>query len=51
LQDGEVCDFELQKIGRMTLHVRDPLSRTWDRGVYMGPDSTNLEARRARGEI
>jgi 2-keto-4-pentenoate hydratase/2-oxohepta-3-ene-1,7-dioic acid hydratase in catechol pathway len=50
LQDGEVCDFELEKIGRMTLHVRDPLKRQWERGIYMGPDSTNIEARRARGE-
>ncbi len=50
LQDGEVCDFELEKIGRMTLHVRDPLKRQWERGVYMGPDSTNLAARKARGE-
>jgi 2-keto-4-pentenoate hydratase/2-oxohepta-3-ene-1,7-dioic acid hydratase in catechol pathway len=50
LQDGEVCDFELEKIGRMTVHVRDPLKRSWERGIYMGPDSTNIEARRARGE-
>jgi 2-keto-4-pentenoate hydratase/2-oxohepta-3-ene-1,7-dioic acid hydratase in catechol pathway len=50
LQDGEVCDFELEKIGRMTVHVHDPLKREWERGVYMGPDSTNIEARRARGE-
>jgi 2-keto-4-pentenoate hydratase/2-oxohepta-3-ene-1,7-dioic acid hydratase in catechol pathway len=50
LQDGEVCDFELEKIGRMTVHVRDPLKRRWERGIYMGPDSTNIEARRTRGE-
>jgi len=50
LQDGEVCDFELEKIGRMTVHVRDPLMRQWERGIYMGADSTNVEARRARGE-
>jgi len=50
LQDGEVCDFELEKIGRMTLHVRDPLKREWERGIYMGADSTNPAARRARGE-
>jgi len=50
LQDGEVCDFELEKIGRMTLHVRDPLKRQWERGIYMGADSTNPAARRARGE-
>jgi 2-keto-4-pentenoate hydratase/2-oxohepta-3-ene-1,7-dioic acid hydratase in catechol pathway len=50
LQDGETCDFELEKIGRMTVHVRDPLKRSWERGIYMGADSTNPEARRARGE-
>ncbi len=50
LQDGELCEFELEKIGRMELHVRDPLKRQWERGVYMGPNSTNPEARRLRGE-
>jgi 2-keto-4-pentenoate hydratase/2-oxohepta-3-ene-1,7-dioic acid hydratase in catechol pathway len=44
LQDGEVVDFEIRGIGRMRLDVRDPLKRTWDRGIYMGPDSTNPEA-------
>ena len=28
----------------MALTVADPLKRTWERGVYMGADSTNLEA-------
>lgn len=51
LQDGELCEFELEKIGRMELHVKDPLKRTWERGVYMGVNSTNLEARRQRGEL
>lgn len=49
LQDGELCELELEKIGRMAVHVRDPLGRRWERGIYMGPDSTNPEARRARG--
>jgi len=44
LQDGEVVEFELQNIGKMTLNVRDPLKRVWERGVYMGEDSTNPEA-------
>jgi 2-keto-4-pentenoate hydratase/2-oxohepta-3-ene-1,7-dioic acid hydratase in catechol pathway len=44
LQDGETVDFEIQGIGRMRLHVRDPLKRTWDKGIYMGADSTNPEA-------
>jgi len=44
LQDGEVVDFELQHIGKMRLNVVDPLKRKWERGVYMGADSTNPEA-------
>jgi len=50
LQDGELCELEIERIGRMALHVRDPLHRAWERGIYMGPGSTNPEARRARGE-
>jgi 2-keto-4-pentenoate hydratase/2-oxohepta-3-ene-1,7-dioic acid hydratase in catechol pathway len=44
LQDGEVVDFEIQGIGRMRLNVRDPLKRSWEKGIYMGADSTNPEA-------
>jgi 2-keto-4-pentenoate hydratase/2-oxohepta-3-ene-1,7-dioic acid hydratase in catechol pathway len=44
LQDGEVVDFEIQHIGRMQLKVRDPLQRTWEKGIYMGADSTHPEA-------
>ena len=44
LQDGEVVDFEIQHIGRMRLNVRDPLKRTWEKGIYMGADSTHPEA-------
>jgi 2-keto-4-pentenoate hydratase/2-oxohepta-3-ene-1,7-dioic acid hydratase in catechol pathway len=44
LQDGEVVDFEIHGIGRMRLSVRDPLKRVWEKGIYMGPDSTNQEA-------
>src|SRR6516164_8461478 len=44
LQDGEVVDFEIQHIGRMRLSVRDPLKRTWEKGIYMGADSTNPDA-------
>jgi 2-keto-4-pentenoate hydratase/2-oxohepta-3-ene-1,7-dioic acid hydratase in catechol pathway len=51
LQDGELCEIEIQNIGRMSIHVHDPLKREWERGIYMGADSTNLEARRARGEV
>ena len=44
LQDGEVVDFEIHGIGRMRLSVRDPLKRSWEKGIYMGSDSTNPEA-------
>ena len=44
LQDGETCDIEVQHVGKMTLKVRDPLKRTWEKGVYMGVDSTNPDA-------
>ncbi|HEY5410966.1 MAG TPA: fumarylacetoacetate hydrolase family protein [Caulobacteraceae bacterium] len=44
LQDGETVEIDIQKIGRMSLSVRDPLKRVWERGVYMGANSTNPEA-------
>ena len=44
LQDGEVIDFEIQHIGRMRLNVVDPLRRSWEKGIYMGADSTNPDA-------
>ena len=44
LQDQEVVDFEVHGVGRMRLHVRDPLKRSWEKGIYMGADSTNPEA-------
>ena len=44
LQDGESVEIEIEKIGRMSLKVADPLKRQWERGIYMGADSTNPEA-------
>jgi 2-keto-4-pentenoate hydratase/2-oxohepta-3-ene-1,7-dioic acid hydratase in catechol pathway len=44
LQDGETVEIEIQHIGRMALKVVDPLKRKWERGIYMGADSTNPEA-------
>ena len=44
LQDGETVEIEIQHIGRMALKVADPLKRKWERGIYMGADSTNPEA-------
>jgi 2-keto-4-pentenoate hydratase/2-oxohepta-3-ene-1,7-dioic acid hydratase in catechol pathway len=44
LQDGETVEIEIERIGRMVLKVSDPLKRTWDRGVYLGENSTNPAA-------
>ena len=44
LQDGETVEIEVERIGRMSLKVVDPLKRNWERGIYMGADSTNPEA-------
>jgi 2-keto-4-pentenoate hydratase/2-oxohepta-3-ene-1,7-dioic acid hydratase in catechol pathway len=44
LQDGETVEIEIEPIGRMSLNVVDPLKRSWERGIYMGADSTNREA-------
>jgi 2-keto-4-pentenoate hydratase/2-oxohepta-3-ene-1,7-dioic acid hydratase in catechol pathway len=44
LQDGETVEIEIERIGKMRLNVVDPLKRQWERGVYMGADSTNPEA-------
>jgi 2-keto-4-pentenoate hydratase/2-oxohepta-3-ene-1,7-dioic acid hydratase in catechol pathway len=44
LQDGETVEIEIERIGRMLLSVVDPLKRKWERGIYMGADSTNPEA-------
>jgi 2-keto-4-pentenoate hydratase/2-oxohepta-3-ene-1,7-dioic acid hydratase in catechol pathway len=32
MQDGETVEIEIEGIGRMAVHVRDPLGRTWPRG-------------------
>lgn len=48
VQDGEKLDFEVERIGRMSLSVSDPLGRSWDRGVYLGPDSTNAAVAKGR---
>ena len=50
LQDGETVNIAIEGIGDMTLTVKDPLKRTWERGVYMGHDSTNHEAIRKNKE-
>jgi 2-keto-4-pentenoate hydratase/2-oxohepta-3-ene-1,7-dioic acid hydratase in catechol pathway len=44
LQDGEEVEIAIHGIGRMKLKVSDPLKRQWERGVYMGTDSTHPDA-------
>jgi 2-keto-4-pentenoate hydratase/2-oxohepta-3-ene-1,7-dioic acid hydratase in catechol pathway len=44
VQDGETVELLIHGIGRMALTVEDPLKRSWERGIYMGQDSTNHEA-------
>ncbi|RZF60669.1 FAA hydrolase family protein [Sphingomonas populi] len=44
LQDGERVVVDISGIGSMELTVEDPLKRVWERGVYMGENSTNHEA-------
>jgi hypothetical protein len=39
-----MVEIEVQHVGRMSLKVSDPLKRVWERGIYMGADSTNPEA-------
>lgn len=52
LQDGETVRIEIEGIGDMTLSVADPLRRRWERGVYMGVNSTNHDAvRRSQPEL
>jgi len=44
LQDGETVEIEILGIGKMSLNVADPLKRVWERGIYMGVDSTHPDA-------
>ncbi len=40
LQDGDVAEIEIQGVGRLSVNVSDPLKRSWERGIYVGPNST-----------
>lgn len=44
IQDGESLRMKIHGIGEFSVGVRDPLGRSWERGVYMGEGSTNHEA-------
>jgi hypothetical protein len=50
LQDGEVIELDVEKVGKMRLHVKDPLKRQWERVIYMGPNATAQEVVRMRRE-
>ncbi len=45
LQDGDRAEIEIAGIGSMQVDVADPLGRSWERGVYMGRDSTHPDNR------
>ncbi|HEY1294308.1 MAG TPA: fumarylacetoacetate hydrolase family protein [Chloroflexota bacterium] len=44
VQDGETLELLIHGIGKLTVHVEDPMKRSWERGIYMGQDSVNHEA-------
>jgi len=48
LQDGDVAEIEIQGVGRLSVNVSDPLKRSWERGIYVGPNSTAPAARAQR---
>jgi 2-keto-4-pentenoate hydratase/2-oxohepta-3-ene-1,7-dioic acid hydratase in catechol pathway len=50
LQDGEVIELDVEKVGKMRLYVNDPLKRQWERVIYMGPNATAQEVVRMRRE-
>jgi 2-keto-4-pentenoate hydratase/2-oxohepta-3-ene-1,7-dioic acid hydratase in catechol pathway len=50
LQDGEVVEMEVEKVGRMRLQVKDPLKRTWQRSVYKGAMATAQDVVHLRRE-
>lgn len=44
LQDGDLGEIDIAGIGHMSMHVVDPLRRTWDRSIYLGPGTTARQA-------
>jgi len=44
VQNGETLEMLIHGIGRLRVRVEDPLMRSWERGIYMGVDSTHHEA-------
>ena len=50
IQHGERLTIEIEGFGPMELDVVDPLRRSWEKGIYLGEDSTNPAAVRASGK-
>ena len=44
VQNGETLEMLIHGVGRLRVSVADPLGRSWERGIYMGADSTNHDA-------
>jgi len=36
MQDGETCSIEIERVGRLTVNVNDPLKRRWPFGIDRG---------------
>ncbi len=47
IQDGELVEIEIERIGRMHVRVRDPLQRRWPKGVDEAMARRVREGRRA----
>ncbi len=47
LQDGKTVEIEIAGIGSISVHVSDPLKRTWERGIYT--DNSYINAYRREG--
>lgn len=48
IQDGETVTQTIDGIGSLTVTVHDVLHRRWERGVYLGEDSTHPAVARRR---
>jgi 2-keto-4-pentenoate hydratase/2-oxohepta-3-ene-1,7-dioic acid hydratase in catechol pathway len=44
IQHGERLKIEIEGFGPMELDVVDPLRRSWEKGIYLGEDSTSADA-------
>jgi 2-keto-4-pentenoate hydratase/2-oxohepta-3-ene-1,7-dioic acid hydratase in catechol pathway len=51
IQDGDHLELEIERIGRMSVDVSDPLKRRWDPGLYLGADATHHDVVRRRPRV